>query len=179
MQPDRYHPLQAVLHWLSAAAILFALFMGMFSLSRIPNAETANKIFALRGHMALGIVIGAIMLLRLALRLTLAQPAPARSGSIWRDRLARTVHYGMYLAALGMAASGIAMALQTGLPGIVYAGSGAALPESFDALVPRRAHGVFARALFVLVALHLAGALYHQLVRRDRLMARMRLGRRA
>ncbi|MEO9613362.1 MAG: cytochrome b/b6 domain-containing protein, partial [Nitratireductor sp.] len=38
---------------------------------------------------------------------------------------------------------------------------------------PRRAHGFLAWALIVLTGLHVAAALYHQLVRRDRILARI------
>jgi cytochrome b561 len=109
--------------------------------------------------------------------LSLAPPPRASSGSVLLDRLATGVHYGMYVAAFGMAASGIAMAIQADLPAIVFGGSAAPLPDTFAGLAPRAAHGVFARLLLALVALHLAGALYHQLIRRDRPLARMRIGR--
>jgi len=174
----RYHPAQVGLHWLSAVLVILALAMGALSLKHIPNAEAAQKIFALKGHMAMGLAIAFIVALRLALRLSLEQPRPATSGNVWLDRLARVVHAALYLAVLGMAASGLALAVQAELPGIVFGNSAAPLPESFWDYAPRTVHGAIAKLLLALVALHAGAALYHQFVRRDGLMRRMWLGRR-
>jgi len=172
----RYHPVLIVLHWLLAALILFSLAMGMLWLSEIPNASL-DKLFALRGHMAAGIAILVLMLVRLAVRLGTRRPAPATIGNALLDRLAALVHYAFYAVVVLMAASGIALAVQAGLPDIVFFGSGAPLPESFGAFTPRKAHGLLARLLLALVALHVLAALYHQVVRRDRLLGRMGVGR--
>ena len=56
--------------------------------------------------------------------------------------------------------------------------SGTALPENFYDFIPRRVHGLLAKLLMALVLLHVAGALYHQFVQRDGLMARMGFGKR-
>jgi cytochrome b561 len=84
---------------------------------------------------------------------------------------------GLYLLLLLMAASGIATAVQAGLPGIVFGGSGALLPESFGIYRPRVAHGVIAKLLLALAVLHVLAALYHQFVRKDNLLSRMWFGR--
>jgi cytochrome b561 len=76
-----------------------------------------------------------------------------------------------------MAASGIATAVQAGLPGIVFGGSGAPLPESFGIYRPRVVHGVIAKLLVALAAVHVLAALYHQFVRKDSLLSRMWFGR--
>jgi cytochrome b561 len=174
----RYHPILVAFHWVLALAIVFALAMGTLSLKEIPNTAPA-KLFALRGHMIAGMAILALMLVRLGLRLWLPRPAPATTGNRFLDRLAVGVHYGFYVLVILMAASGLATAVQAGLPAIVFGGSGAPLPESFWAYRPRAVHGVVAKLLFGLVALHVAGALYHQLVRRDGLIGRMWFGRRS
>jgi len=174
----RYHPAQVALHWLSAVLVIFALAMGMLVLKRIPNVDAAQKIFALKGHMTAGLAIAFVVTLRIALRLALVQPARATSGNAWLDRLARVVHAALYLAVLGMAASGLALAVQAGLPGIVFGGSGAPLPENFWDYAPRRVHGGLAKLLLALVALHATAALYHQFVRKDGLMQRMWFGTR-
>ena len=173
----RYHPVLVVFHWLLAFLIVFALAMGTFSLKEIPNAAP-EKLFALRGHMIAGMAILALMLVRLAVRLWLPRPAPATTGNRLLDRLAVVVHYGFYALVILMAASGLATAVQAGLPAFVFGGSGAPLPESFWAYRPRAVHGVIAKLLLALVLLHVAAALYHQFARRDGLIGRMWFGRR-
>ena len=87
------------------------------------------------------------------------------------------MHYALYVAVILMAASGIGIAVQAGLADIVFRGSGAPLPETFAAFRPRTVHGVLAWVLVALVGLHVAAALFHQLVRHDRLLSRMGFAR--
>lgn len=174
----RYHPALVILHWLLAALLLFVLAMGTLSLRELPNAAP-EKLFALRGHMIFGVGILLLTLIRLAVRAGTRRPPPAATGNTLLDRLGPLVHGALYAAVILMAASGIALALQAGLPGIVFGGGGAPLPESFSAFAPRKVHGLLSKLLMVLIALHVAGALYHQFVRRDSLLGRMRLGRRS
>lgn len=165
----RYHPVLVLLHWLLAALVLFSLGMGMLSLTAIPNASP-EKLFALRGHMVAGIAIGSLTVLRLAVMALSAKPQPVSTAS-------RIGHLSLYGAVLVMAASGFALALQAGLPDIVFGGKGT-LPASFAAFTPRAVHGVLAWILLILIAGHVLAALYHQLVRRDHLFSRMAFGRR-
>ena len=69
--------------------------------------------------------------------------------------------------------------LAAGLPKIVFAGSGAPLPESFAAWPTWVAHFWLATLLVGFIVLHLGAALHHQLVQRDGLLRRMGFGSRA
>lgn len=177
LKPNRYHPLLVTLHWLLALMILFALGMGMFSLKEIANSSP-DKIFALRGHMIAGVLILALTLARLAVRLATQRPAPATTGNPFLDRIATITHYALYLLVILMGASGIAMSVQAGLPAIVFGDSGAALPETFAIYTPRLVHGLIAKLLLALAALHMLAALYHHFVLKDGLLSRMGFGRR-
>lgn len=129
-------------------------------------------------HWLLAALMGALMAVRLVVRLGTRRPAPAATGSPLLDRLARAMHYTLYGVVVLMAASGIALALQAGLPDIVFRGSGAPLPESFASFRPHAVHGFLAWLLVVLVGLHVAAAGFHQLVLHDRLLSRMGIARR-
>lgn len=177
LQPRRYHPALVALHWLLALVIIVALVMGTFVLEDLPNSAP-DKIGALRGHMIIGIGIGGLMLVRLLVRVFSKRPAPASTGNKALDMLGGVVHAGLYLAVFAMVASGMATALQAGLPQIVFQGSGAALPANVWDFPPRRVHGVLAKLIMVLVVLHLLGALFHQFARRDKLLSRMWFGSR-
>jgi cytochrome b561 len=52
------------------------------------------------------------------------------------------------------------------------------MPADFWAYKLRTAHYLISRALWALIALHIAGALYHSLIRKDGLLRRMWFGRR-
>jgi len=174
--PERYHPAQVVLHWLSAALVIGAWVVGAIVMERIPSGASDQRILVLGAHMAAGLTIALIVALRVALRLSLEQPAGATTGNALLDGLARIVHLSLYVATLGMAASGLALAVQAGLPAIVFGGSGTPLPARLADYSARGVHAVIGSILISLVALHAMAALYHQFVRKDRLLARVWFG---
>lgn len=61
----------------------------------------------------------------------------------------------------------------------IVRGSGTPLPDSFDHLPQRAAHGVIAICLVALIALHVVAAIYHQFILRDGLLRRMWFGKRS
>ena len=177
MKPSRYHPALVALHWFLAAFIVLALVLGMFVLKTIPNSSP-DKIEALRAHMIGGAAILALMSARFVIRLLSARPEPATIGSPILDRIARISHIAFYGLVAGMVATGLATAVLAGLPDIVFGASGAPLPESFMVFPTRVIHGVLAKLLATLIVVHASAALYHHVIRRDRLLARMWFGRR-
>jgi cytochrome b561 len=175
-QVSRYHPLLVAMHWVLAVLIIAALALGAMVMVRIPNTDPM-KIEALRSHMTGGTVILLLMLIRLFVRARTTHPAAASTGTPALDRLAFVSHRMFYGAVLVTAGSGIVMALQTGLPAIVFAGDGV-LPADFWVFPVRTVHYVASRVLMTLIALHVAGALYHTLILKDGLLRRMVFGRR-
>ena len=173
---SRYHPALVAVHWFLALLIIAALALGALVMAPMPNGDPM-KVEALRSHMIGGALIVTLMLVRLALRTRTAHPARARTGHPLLDRLAWGSHRLFYLLVFGMAGSGIATALAAGLPDVVFAGHGT-LPPDLWAFAPRALHYAFSRALMLLIALHVAGALYHTVVLRDGLLRRMGFGRR-
>lgn len=173
----RYHPLLVALHWLMALFILMALGFGKFALAPLQN-DDPQKLEGLTGHMTLGLTIGALLVVRLAVRLLTAQPPRASTGNVLLDTIGATTHWLLYLLAAAMVASGMATAASTGLVDIVFGGSGAPIPENLSQVGPRIAHGVISSLLIGLVALHAGAALYHHFVLRDGLFRRMWFGNR-
>lgn len=174
---SRHHPALVALHWLLAVLIVAALLLGTFVMKSIPNSSP-DKLEALRAHMAGGIAILALMIVRFAVRASASGPARATTGTPWLDRIAVLSHYGFYFLVVLMAGTGLATAAYAGLFDSVFNGSGAPLPATFAVFPTRVIHGVLAKALFALIALHVAGALYHTVVLRDGLLRRMWFGKR-
>ncbi len=171
----RYHPALVALHWLLALSVTVMLVIGTFVLKEIPN-DSIDKIGALRGHMILGVAIGALMLLRLVVRWRTRRPPAAATGHALLDRLRSLVHGGLYLLVFVMAASGVGIALLSGLPEIVFGGAALSLPETFAAYPPRAVHGWIAKVLILAIGFHLIGVLFHQFRLKDRLLSRMWFG---
>jgi cytochrome b561 len=129
-QVTRYHPLLVALHWLLAFLIIAALLAGFFLLARMSNSDP-QKIRVLLVHMAAGMTILALMVVRFIVRMLTSRPAPATTGHPFLDRIAPVTHYGFYVLVLLMVGTGYATAILAGLNRIVFQGSGEPLPENF------------------------------------------------
>jgi cytochrome b561 len=173
----RYHPLLVVMHWLMAVLLTIALAGGALVLVKIPNADPM-KVEGLGQHLAGGILLVVLMLVRLVVRVRTAHPARASGGSSALDRVAWFSHRMLYVLVFCQAGSGLTLALQAGLPDVLFGGHGA-LPADFWVFPLRSVHYVISRLLMALIALHILGALYHTFVLRDRLLGRMWFGKRA
>ena len=169
---ERYHPLLVTLHWVMALMVLISLAAGGLILENMAN-DNPDKILALTGHMSAGMVIGALLILRLVTRLRTRMPPRATTGNAFLDRIAYWTHRGFYVLIAGMVLTGLATALGAGLFPIVFGGAAEALPAELSTLPQHAAHGWIAAALATLVALHVAAALYHHLVLKDGLLRRM------
>ena len=167
MQDFRYRAPQIAIHWLVAAVVLFLLATGMLVLAELPN--NAQKVGNLRIHMMLGGLAALLVVARIALRRRLPPPPPVQGETLgWLGHLA------LNLVVLLLAFSGALLVLQSGALDAVL-GNGV-LPEDFKQFLPRKIHGLAARAAIGLVGLHVLAALYHQLIVKDRLLFRMGLG---
>jgi cytochrome b561 len=177
VKPSSYHPALVVLHWFLATFISLALGLGMFVLKTIPNSSP-QKIEALRAHMIGGAFILTLMLARFVIRALSARPERATTGNPALDRIAKISHYAFYGLVAGMAATGLTTAVLADLPAILFGGATTPLPESFMIFPTRVIHGVIAKLLVALIAVHATAALYHHFVLGDGLLRRMWFGRR-
>jgi len=168
MHTFRYAKPQIAIHWLAAALIAFLLVTGTLVLADLPN--TAQKIGNLRIHMILGGLAGLFVIARIVLRKRLPAPPPVQG-----ETLARLGQMALNLVILLLVFSGVMLALQSGTFDAVF-GSGV-LPEDFKQFTPRKIHGLASRLAMGLIALHVLAALYHQIIVKDRLLARMGLGK--
>ena len=171
--PRRHPRALRVLHWTIAALIIAALIFGTFIMARMPNSDP-GKPFALLKHMLTGTTIFGLSVARLWVRSKAPRLAPMSSGMAWADRIVPVVHRVFDALVLLMVGSGVAMALVSGLPETVFLGRGA-LPEHLDPVVVHALHVLVGRLLAAVLALHVAGAFYHQFVLRDGLISRMSL----
>jgi cytochrome b561 len=149
------------------------LFLGARGLAHIPNADPL-KIAALRAHMAGGLIILTLMCIRLVVRSVTKRPPPASTGSVALDSIAWFSHRALYLAAIAMPVTGLIMAVQSGVIGVLLR-KAIVVPADFWVYPIRSVHYVLSRTLMVLIAVHISGALYHTIIRRDGLLKRMSL----
>lgn len=169
----RYGAVAMAMHWATALAIFGLLASGLIM---DDMADQAAKTSILRVHVSIGIAVLVLTLLRLGWwAFADRKPEEPAGQPKWQAAAARWVHRLFYAVIIVMGASGIAMIALSGAGFILFAGAAGPLPD-FELFPPRAAHGLAAWALMAMIAAHVAAALYHQLVRGDRLLGRMGLG---
>lgn len=172
----RYTRTAVALHWVLAVMILGSLAFGLYMTS-LPFSPARLKYY--NWHKWAGVVILTLSALRLLWRLTHRTPADVPMPA-WQRRAAHAVHGALYVLFFAVPLVGWAYSSAAGFPIVLFG----VLPlpdfvpvdrELAEALKPW--HGRLAYTLAALVALHVAGALKHQFVDRDRLLDRMGIGR--
>ena len=169
---DRYGSVVIAIHWLTAIAILAMLGTGLAAAN---TADAAGELILLRVHAITGVIVGALTVFRIVWWLAVDTPPREAAPSGAQAVAARVVHFGLYAVILVMVASGIATILLTGAGAQLGGEAPLPLPD-FTLAPPFTTHGVLARLLIALLIGHVGAALWHQFVRRDRLLARMGLG---
>jgi cytochrome b561 len=165
----QYGSVAIAIHWSSATAVILAFIAGTV-MANSPLIPTPLLI----AHIVLGLLVFALTLFRIVWWWRADKhPSPPADQPQWQRMTATIVHGLLYVLLILMATSGIATIVSSGAIGAIT--SGAALPD-FSELIPRIAHGIMSKILLALFVLHVAGALYHQFVRRDHLLGRMGIG---
>lgn len=172
MDSKRYSLAARLLHWSVAALVLVQIGLGFGAdWSERPVSDQL-----LDPHVRIGLLIFALMILRLTWRLAKPPPSPVEQSG-WRRRVAGLTHKALYLILLLMPITGYVSWAWTG-PSLDWWGVGQ-VPILFrggdDELwrsVAGYGHEYGAFAVSALIILHIFAAGYHQFVLRDRLIGR-------
>lgn len=165
-----YGTVAVLIHWLSVCLIVVLLGSGF----RAGQTEDlATKALFLKFHAPLGITILLLTLARLVWWWRFdTKPDPLGGDPAWQERIAKLVHFALYVVILGMAVSGISMFVLSGAGEILFGGGTGPLPD-FSQFLPRVPHGIGARVFIGLLILHAGAALFHHFIRRDKTLRRM------
>lgn len=181
--PDRYSLVAIVLHWTIAVLIVINVLIAW-------NAEDLRGLAraeALQPHKTIGITVLLLSLARLAWRLAVKPSAMPDTLKAWERRLARAVHVLFYVVMIGLPLSGWALVSASRLVEVYPIQLGpftwpaiaplSALPPDrmeFAHEVLEEAHHLLAKAIvYVLIPLHIAGALKHQFIDKADALGRM------
>jgi len=170
----RYSSVSVALHWLIAALLIAQIFVGG-AFSELPRNDPAKgERFAL--HLSLGVTILLLSLARLGWRLSHPAPPLPSHYKAWERVLARANHVLFYVVLIGMPLSGWIMTSGGPRPypevwGVV---PWPKLPGAEAVETPAGYFHDWGPWIFWgLLALHVAGALKHQLLDRDGTLWRM------
>jgi len=169
-----YSLVAKLLHWVIAVCVILIIPAGILMVNVELSDALRNDLYSL--HKAFGILILALMAVRVGYRLTIG--APAASGALTPAQylISRIVHFTLY-------------ALLIVMPILGWAGTSAfPAPVPFFGLFEMPAlvgedrelsklllwiHGYMGFFLAGVAVLHIAAGLYHGLVRRDGVLSRM------
>lgn len=168
-----YTGVAKLLHWL-VLALLVVQFAIAWLMPDISRGSTPTGLIG--WHLSVGVAILAVMIARLAWRLTHPAPSAPADLSPALATLSRVTHYLLYAVLIVLPMLGWANASARGwavrLFGVIslpaLAAKGSALGHSLGDV-----HATLATVLLAIVALHVAGALYHALILKDRTVQRM------
>jgi cytochrome b561 len=169
---DRYGSVAIGIHWLSAAAIVVLFALGLVGAN---SGDPSLKAALLRTHVPLGVFVLLLTVLRILWWFVDRRPAPLPSLPRWQASMETGVRWALYAAILLIGASGIGLLALSGAGAVLFFHAPDPLPD-FWRFPPMFAHFLAACGLFTLVVLHVAAALYHHILRGDRLLARMGVG---
>jgi len=172
--PAHYTGTAIALHWLVALLLLGQYAFGL-ALDDIPRGTPARGYYV-NLHKSVGILIGLLILLRVAWRLRHKPPPPPAGMAPWQRRAAWFSHAALYACMLALPLSGY-LASNFSRHGIKFFNTLRWAPWGPDdkALYAffNGAHHLAALLLALLVGLHLLAVAKHTFVDRDRLLLRM------
>lgn len=164
---ESWGAVQKALHWTTALFVVGLVAVGWIMVEREPGRRTF-ELYAL--HKSTGLALLALVLVRLAWRVTQPRPALPAAMPRWERRLAGVVHGSIYAVLVAMPLSGWVLHSASGLPlrWFGLARVPAIAPRGDDLkLLAADVHYALAWLLALLVALHLAGVLKHRFIDRD------------
>lgn len=172
-----YSPISKALHWIIAFAVLVMLTVG-FSLDNIPEQFSSTAYML---HRSTGLTILMLMIFRFIWVHASGKPALPSTVRTWERILSRFVEYGFYVLLIIMPLSGWIMSVAEervpsyfGFFKVPFPGVG---PNKSLGEFMAQSHGVIALILIAFITLHVAGALKHHFIDKDKVLKTMLPGK--
>lgn len=157
MRSERYSLPQIGLHWIIAllflANYLISEGMGSYLDDHLAGLDLSGN-WVVNFHVYAGIAFLAFAVIRLVTRLIQKTPEQAESGDPRLNRLAKAAHHSLYLLMFLVPVAGL----------LTWYGQLEILAE---------VHVLLMNLMLAIIGLHIAAALYHQLILKDGLLHRM------
>ncbi|MEJ6396062.1 cytochrome b [Gymnodinialimonas sp. 2305UL16-5] len=164
-------------HWVTAAAFLIALGIGLVIGYGGLGEEQVFALYA--WHMLFGAFVLAYGFWRVAWRMANGFPEPTAPRPRWQEAISKAVHVALLTIIVAMPVSGILMTISGGFDVILW---GVILIPSIGEVgwlnrATGAVHGITPFAILGLLILHVGAALKHHFIDRDGTLVRMTSGR--
>jgi cytochrome b561 len=169
----KYYPARSrLLHWSMAVLIVCMLLVGLSMVESLAVWQPT----AMSLHKSFGILLLVLVLVRVVNKYLTPRPKLPKRMSDLQKRVAKVSHFVLYLAMILMPVSGWLMQSADARPVSVFGLF--TLPQVIEQNIKafaffREFHALTAWVLVATITLHVLGALYHGLVRQDRVLASM------
>jgi cytochrome b561 len=167
-----YSAISKTLHWLIALLAFSQLAMG--KLADI-DAKESPGLFG--WHTSLGLLVLALMLVRIGWRLTHDVPALPPTTPAWQRKVARTIHFGFYALLIALPFSGWLLTSAAGdavtLFGVLPLPRLMAPAGDASESILQSGHELLGNLLLALAGVHVLAGLKHHYMDRDNVLRRM------
>jgi cytochrome b561 len=173
LPPGGYPSTSKLLHWLVAICVLTTAPVAI-AMVRVDKGPTQDMLYNF--HKSLGVLILVLMLLRLINRIAVGAPAPDPTIERWQKALSSAVHGLLYVLLLAMPIVGYVANSAYGAPTPFF---GLFTLPKLVADNQELATKLFTLhrwtgfVVILLVFMHIGGALFHFVIRRDTVLQRM------
>lgn len=167
-----------LLHWMVAALVLAQIALGWVAVS-LRMSPLKLELFV--WHKSIGLVVLALVAVRILWRSANATPAPPAATAAWERCAARASHLLLYLVLIAMPLTGWVLNSAANVPFRIFRLvplPAIVAPNEEAAELAGRAHLALFVVLAALLVVHVAAALWHHFVRRDDVLIRMLYGAR-
>jgi cytochrome b561 len=187
MPTVRYSHGAIILHWVIALLITVNICLAW----AWPLVADESVRPLINNHKSIGVTVLALVIMRLIWRMTHRPPALPDHHQPWEKRAAHGAHIALYIIMFALPLTGWIMdsawekasevpmywfgSFEWPRIGLIMSLDPATKKQIHDGF--GAAHGLSGNILYLLVALHVAGALKHQFIDKDRELARMGIGR--
>ena len=163
-------------HWLIAGLIISQYVLAKLSENAQANDRILEQLALLANHKSIGMTILALAVLRLLYRLTYPPLKIPASMPLWQHHASNASHFLLYLFLFAMPLSGWLMSSAKAysvswfnlftLPDVIA-------PSESLATTLHSIHHLLAEALFVVTVIHVAAALKHHFIDKDKVLTSM------
>lgn len=190
----RYTIIAIILHWLIALGI-FGMFAFGWYMTGLPKEapeqmsydlfdwgiytweltkESTPRAFYFNLHKSIGITLLALIIIRFIWRITHKPPALLASYKAWERKLSTGAHHLLYLLMFVMPISGLIMSAASKY-GVKWFGFDfiAGLDNQTLREIFHETHEITGLVLLIIIILHIAGALKHKIIDKDKTMQRI------
>jgi len=172
----RYGVIAIFLHWFMAILILVLIGLGLYMVDLPDVGFNTQKIVLIVLHKELGMLVLALVLIRLVWRIGNVMPLLPPHVPSWQKFAARSVHLAFYGFMFAMPITGWLMTSAAGIP-VTFLGL-FVLPDLISPNIYRmeffiEIHNVLAYGLIAVVFIHIGAALMHQFIYKDDILKRI------